>query len=51
MAQTIEVEVDVADLKDRSADSRGRVNLGTEFSDREVRVAVVEVLDDGETEE
>lgn len=48
MAQTIEVEVDVADLKDRSADSRGRVNLGTDFSDREVRVAVVEVLDERE---
>lgn len=50
MAQTIEVEVEVADLKDRAADSRGRVNLGTDYSDREVRVAVVEVLDD-ETEE
>jgi hypothetical protein len=52
MAQTtIEVEVDAADLKDRKADERGRINLGTDFADAQVRVAVVEVLDDGENGE
>lgn len=28
-----------------SADSRGRVNLGTDYADETVRVAVVEVVD------
>jgi hypothetical protein len=33
------------EIKQLEADHRGRVNLGTEYSDRTVRVAVVEVID------
>jgi hypothetical protein len=34
------------EIKTLKADSRGRVNLGTDYADAEVRVAVVEVVDD-----
>lgn len=33
------------EIKELAADSRGRVCLGTDYADKEVRVAVVEVLD------
>lgn len=40
----------MTDLPDKietlSADNRGRVNLGTEYADEKVRVAVVEVVED-----
>jgi len=36
------------EIKELSADVRGRVNLGPEYSDRTVRVAVIEVVDDGD---
>lgn len=41
----MKVEVSAGDLKDRKADERGRINLGTEFADKQVVVAVVEVED------
>jgi hypothetical protein len=34
------------EIKQLEADHRGRVNLGTEYSDRTVRVAVIEVIND-----
>jgi len=34
------------EIKELSADSRGRVNLGTDYADATVRVAVIEVVDD-----
>jgi len=34
------------EIKTLQADSRGRINLGTEYSDETVRVAVVEVVDE-----
>lgn len=33
------------DVRTLTADSRGRVNLGTDYADSRVRVAVLEVLD------
>ena len=35
------------EIKTLEADARGRVNLGTDYSDETVRVAVVEVVEDG----
>lgn len=34
------------EIKTLQADSRGRVNLGTDYAGKEVRVAVVEVVGD-----
>lgn len=34
------------EIKELNADSRGRVNLGTDYADSTVRVAVIEVVDD-----
>jgi len=34
------------EIKTLKADHRGRVNLGTDYADETVRVAVVEVVDD-----
>jgi len=33
-------------IKELKADGRGRVNLGTDYKNQTVRVAVVEVVDD-----
>jgi len=33
------------EIKELSADARGRVNLGPEYGDATVRVAVIEVVD------
>lgn len=30
----------------READNRGRVNLGSDFADKRVKIAVIEVADD-----
>lgn len=35
------------EIKELRADSRGRVNLGTEYADETVRVAVIETVADG----
>lgn len=41
-----QIEEDYPELVDwREADSRGRVNLGSEFVDKRVKIAVVEVED------
>jgi hypothetical protein len=34
------------EIKQLEADARGRVNLGPEYGDATVRVAVIEVVDD-----
>jgi len=34
------------EIKKLEADHRGRINLGTEYADATVRVAVVEVVDE-----
>lgn len=34
------------EIKELSADARGRVTLGSEYRDKTVRVAVIEVVDD-----
>lgn len=34
------------EIKTLEADHRGRVNLGTDYSDKTVKVAVVEVVED-----
>lgn len=34
------------EIKELNADSRGRVCLGTDYADKEVRVAVIEVVND-----
>jgi len=34
------------EIKELRADTRGRVNLGTDYADETVRVAIVEVVDD-----
>jgi len=34
------------EIKQLEADARGRVNLGTEYSNRTVRVAVIEVVNE-----
>jgi len=33
------------EIKKAKADSRGRVNIGTEYAGEEVRIAIVEVLE------
>jgi len=33
------------EIKKVKADERGRVNLGTDYADKEVRVAIVEVVE------
>jgi hypothetical protein len=35
-------------IKELQADSRGRVNLGTGYKNKTVRVAIVEVVNDDE---
>lgn len=39
------VEIEAAEIRERKTDSRGRVNLGPEYSDATVRVALVEVVE------
>jgi len=36
------------EIKTLKADHRGRINLGTDYSDKEVKVAVLEVEDSGD---
>ena len=40
------VEVKATDIEERKADDRGRVTLGSEFADKRVTVAVLEVEDE-----
>lgn len=40
------VTVDAKTVEELRADSRGRVNLGTEYANQTVTVAVVEVAED-----
>jgi len=36
------------EIKALKADHRGRVNLGTEYADEKVRVAVIETIDEAD---
>jgi hypothetical protein len=50
----MDVTIDISDIKKRPADHRGRVNLGAEFGDQVLHVAVLEAepkadADDDET--
>lgn len=40
------IEVNPGDLKDRKADERGRINLGVEYANKQVVVAIVGVGED-----
>jgi hypothetical protein len=42
----MKVDVEVSDLVERATDDRGRLTLGSEYADKTVTVAVLEV--DGE---
>jgi len=42
----MKVEIPAADIEERKADGRGRVTLGSEFADKTVTVAVIEVEDE-----
>jgi hypothetical protein len=44
-------EVDARDLRTNDTDDRGRIYLGTEYANKRVTVAVVEVEDDQPDEE
>jgi len=39
----MKVEVSAKDIEEKKADDRGRVTLGSEYSDKTVTVAVLEV--------
>jgi len=36
------------EIKELKADARGRINIGTDYADETVRVAIVEVVDDAD---
>jgi len=42
----MKVEVELSDMKERKADSKGRVAIGPEYAGKEVTVAVIEVSDE-----
>lgn len=42
----MKIEVEVSDLVERKADSKGRVAIGPEHAGKEVTVAIVEVEDE-----
>jgi hypothetical protein len=42
----MQVEIPATDIEERKADGRGRVTLGSEYSDKTVTVAVIEVEDE-----
>jgi len=44
-------KVDARDLQTNETDDRGRIYLGTEYANKRVTVAVVDVESDGPTEE
>jgi hypothetical protein len=41
----VEIEIDPVEIRERKADDRGRVNLGTDRAGETLRVAVVEVVE------
>jgi hypothetical protein len=45
------MKVDATDLRTKETDDRGRVYLGTEYANKRVTVAVVEVESDGPDED
>jgi hypothetical protein len=42
----MKVDVEVSELVERSTDDRGRLTLGSEYADKTVTVAVLEVDDE-----
>jgi hypothetical protein len=47
----MEVTVSATDVEELKADDRGRVTLGTEFADKTVTVAVLDVDDESADEQ
>jgi hypothetical protein len=45
------MEIDADTLRTKETDDRGRIYLGTEYANKRVTVAVVEVSEDGPDEE
>lgn len=45
------MKVDAEDFQTNETDDRGRIYLGTEYANKRVTVAVVEVEDDGPSED
>lgn len=45
MGRTMNVEVPATDVEEYKADDRGRINLGAEYADKNVTVAVLEAED------
>lgn len=41
----MQVEIDVADIEERTADGRGRITLGAEYADETVVVGIFKVRD------
>ena len=48
MIDITDVLEEISTVKELKADERGRVNLGTDYADKTVRVAVFETSDEGE---
>lgn len=42
------IEVDPVEVLERPVDVKGRVSVGTDRAGQRVRIAVIEVVDDGE---
>jgi len=42
----MKVHVDPDDIQERPADERGRIYLGSDFADKTVEIAVLEVKDE-----
>lgn len=47
---TVMVEIDPDDVGNYQADSRGRINLGTEYKNQTIEVAVLSVKDEDSDE-
>jgi len=40
------LQTEIIEIMDREADSRGRITLGSEYAEKTVKVAIVEVEED-----
>mgnify|MGYP000335403465 CR=1 FL=1 len=45
------IEVDPVDVIERAADGKGRVTIGSDYAGEDVRVAVIEVVDDDDQDD
>jgi len=46
----MKVEVSASDIEERTADGRGRITIGSEYADKIVTVAVLDVDEEGSDE-